>query len=119
MAIVYWGTGLAIGNFEVTEMQVDPGTVPNFPNPFDPQVEVTNIAIELASPTTVGIYIYDITAKQVWKRVVSLPAGINVVQWNGYTYFGKMADNGVYLLRVADESSKEFIGKGKVLVIKR
>jgi hypothetical protein len=109
----------AMGTFEVSLMDMDPELIPNFPNPFDPQVEVTHMMIQLEEPTEIGIYIYDMTARQIWKEVIFLPAGQTPVEWKGYTFFNKIADNGVYLLRVVDEGNKKFIGKGKIFVIKR
>jgi len=117
--MMYTPPELAVGDFEVLDSQSEDGFIPNYPNPFDPQVEPTHIVIELEQATNVGIYVYDVTARQVWKRVVYLPAGYNEVIWDGYTYFSKIGDNGVYLLRVIDEDSREFIGKGKPLIIKR
>ena len=109
----------AMGTFEVSLMDMDPELIPNFPNPFDPQVEVTHMMIQLDEPTEIGIYIYDMTARQIWKEVIFLPAGQTPVEWKGYTYFDKIAGNGVYLLRVVDEGNKKLIGKGKIFVIKR
>lgn len=119
LAFMWNGIELAVGSMEVVEMEIEDGLIPNFPNPFDPRREVTRFVINLDEPTEVGIYIYDITARQVWKEVLMLPAGQNQVVWRGYTYFNKVCDNGVYLVRVVNERDKKFIGKGKPLVIKR
>jgi len=120
VVIMYSGSEVAIAPFEITDgMILDDGIIANYPNPFDPQVEVTNMVFDLDSDTTVGIYIYDITARQVWKHVEFLPAGQQLIQWDGYTYYNKIADNGMYLVRAIDNKSKKFIGKGKIMVMKR
>jgi len=93
--------------------------IPNYPNPFNPPTESTRIVIDVPGPMDLGVYIYDITARLVFKQVILGANGLTEVIWNGVTYYGQVADNGVYLLRVIDEDSKEMIGKGKILVIKR
>jgi len=119
LAFMWNGVEVAVGTMEVIEMEIEDGLIPNFPNPFDPRRESTRFVINLDSPTQVGIYIYDITARQVFKEVMFLPAGQNQVEWKGYTYFGKVCDNGPYLVKVVNERNKKFIGTGKPLVIKR
>jgi hypothetical protein len=93
--------------------------IPNYPNPFNPPTESTRIVINVPGPMDLGVYIYDVTARVVYKQVILGANGLTEVIWNGMTYYGHVADNGVYLLRVIDESSKKMIGKGKILVIKR
>ncbi len=95
------------------------GQAHNYPNPFDPRREETKIVVDIPEQMNVGTYIYDITARLVWKDVRNLPAGIREIPWNGINSFGEISYNGVYLVRIVNEDSKKLIAKGKILVIKR
>jgi len=119
-AIFFTNGEVDSGQFEILARDVPPETVPNYPNPFDPNNgEETRIVVEPDNDGTVGVYIYDITARLVFRHTEYMTAAsYNEVVWNGRTYFGEIADNGVYLVRVIDEGSRKIIGKGKILVVK-
>ncbi len=97
-----------------------------YPNPFNPIAEQTGqpnasaikavtIAYDPGSASNVGIYIYDMTARLVYKQVTSG----SQVTWNGYDTHNNLVGDGAYILRVIDEDSKRVIAKGKILVIKQ
>ncbi|MBU0687424.1 MAG: IPT/TIG domain-containing protein [Candidatus Margulisbacteria bacterium] len=90
-----------------------------YPNPFNPLVESTSIQVSVTSTTNVGIYIYDITARLVYKTVQTLNAGTTLIPWDGKLFTGEYCGDGVYLVRVVNEDSKTLLSKGKIIAIKR
>jgi hypothetical protein len=97
-----------------------------YPNPFNPiaeqtgqpnaaAIKATTIAYDPGSATNIGVYIYDMTARLVYKEVTS----DSQVTWSGYDTHGNVAGDGAYILRVVDEDSRRVIAKGKILVIKQ
>jgi len=101
--------------FKITANAAAVGTVNIYPNPFNPNAETVNFAYNPGSAANVGIYIYDMTAKQIYKQVDSG----STATWNGKDDWGKMSGDGAYLLRVVNEDNKQLIAKGKILVIKQ
>jgi hypothetical protein len=90
-----------------------------YPNPFNPLSDSLKIQVSVTVPTNAIICIYDISAKMIYQTSVSLSVGTNEIAWDGKNYLGVIVADGVYLVRVAKETSKELIAKGKILVIKR
>jgi len=97
-----------------------------YPNPFNPIAEQTGqpnasaikavtIAYDPGSASHVGVYIYDMTARLVYKQVTS----DTQVTWDGYDTHSNLVGDGAYILRIVDEDSKRVIAKGKILVIKQ
>ena len=95
------------------------GDAPNYPNPFNPGTGSTKIVVDVPGPMDIGVYIYDITARLMYRNVILGANGLTEIIWDGKSYYGQVVDNGVYLVRVIDEHSKQMIAKGKLLVIKR
>jgi len=99
------------------------------PNPFNPPLEgedpenTMKIYFTVAGDPTaqVGIYLHDSTGRLVWKKILPAQQLLDDkgVEWTGYTQFGEIAENGVYLLRVVDETNKKLIGKTKIVIIKK
>jgi len=87
------------------------------------------IAFNAGSSTTVGIYIYDMTARLIQHRTVTMGVADSDVQamgwdgaqaaWSGKDLYENMAGDGVYIMKIIDEDSKRVIAKGKILVIKK
>jgi len=67
-----------------------------------------------------AFYLYDLSARLLWKKEVSLQAGrTSQTGWDGYSDFNERAGNGIYLYRLIDLNSRKVIGKGKVWIINR
>ncbi len=88
-----------------------------YPNPFNPNAEVVTIVVNnTAGATNLGVYIFDMTAHQVAKQVLT---GTNQTTWDGKDYSGSVVGDGAYILRVVNEDTKSLLAKGKILVVKR
>ena len=66
---------------------------------------------------------FDRTGRVVWQKTNSLGLsggqnGLNEVPWNGITDFGEIADNGIYIYKILDLSSKTTLFTGKVMVLR-
>ena len=109
--------------FEVKAYTFPSSQVLNSPNPFDPAREPTSIMYQLPQDTNVSVYIYSTTGVLLWKKTYIAGSeggrsGQNTILWNGVSDFSEMAVNGVYLVRVIDQSGKT-LAKGNVAVIRR
>lgn len=93
------------------------------PSPFNPLSGGTAkiwFTVSADPNAVVAVYLHDITGRLVWKRTY-LASQLMVdkkVEWNGYNDFNEVAGNGVYLVRVVDETNKKLIGKTKIIIIK-
>lgn len=100
------------------------GSAVLYPNPFNPNstgegaeaqaMKTQTIAYNPGTATNIGIYIYDMTARLVYKEVTAA----SQVTWDGIDKYGSLVGDGAYILRIIDEDSKRLIAKGKILVIK-
>jgi len=81
-------------NFTVAEYFMS-----EYPNPFSSEL---NISYGLPEQSDVLIEVYDILGKKVLTiEENTMPAGIHSVKWNGLNNSGKVASNGVYLVRIS------------------
>jgi flagellar hook assembly protein FlgD len=94
-------------------------TLKAYPNPFNPYADTLKMQVSVTSDTRVGVYIYDIAARLIYKTETTLSTGTTNVEWDGKLFTGQYAGDGTYLIRVVDESSKALISKGKVMVVKQ
>ncbi len=102
--------------FEITAAAVV-GLATIYPNPFNPaNSETTTIQFNAGSASSIGIYVYDSTARVVSNELLS---GVNQTTWDGTDQAGAIVGDGIYLVRVVNEGTKALIAKGKILVIKR
>lgn len=106
-------------SFKVTAPSPADGVVIAYPNPFnplsnDPIMNKATLVYNPGTATNIGIYIYDMTAKLIFKNTVST----SQTTWDGKDTWSNYASNGAYLVRVVNEDNKSLIAKGKVLVIK-
>lgn len=97
------------------------GTVLNYPNPFNPNTQTTQIGYELTKDAMVTIYLFNVLGQRIWQRDFAAGAdggraGYNKVTWDGYSDFGVMAANDVYLCRIISDG--KVIGKCKIAVLK-
>ncbi|MFA5875780.1 MAG: IPT/TIG domain-containing protein [Candidatus Margulisiibacteriota bacterium] len=91
-----------------------------YPNPFNPLSDGTvKIEVTVTESITVSLYLYDMAARMVDQVTIPLLVGTNQIEWDGRDYTGAVVGDGVYLIRVVNDSTKELIAKGKILVIKR
>jgi hypothetical protein len=106
-------------NFKVTAPAPADGVVVSYPNPFnplssDPIMNKAMLTYNKGTATNIGIYIYDMTAKLIYKDLVSA----SQTTWDGKDTWSNFVSNGAYLVRVVNEDNKSLIAKGKVMVIK-
>jgi len=111
-------------DFRVTASAAGEGGMATIrPNPFNPlasganaqEAKAAKIAFSNSEHRTVGIYIYDMTARLVYHNVTTS----SEISWSGYDTHDNLVGDGAYILRVVDEQSKRLIAKGKILVIKK
>ncbi|MFA4843735.1 MAG: Ig-like domain-containing protein [Candidatus Margulisiibacteriota bacterium] len=87
-----------------------------WPNPFNPNSQTVSIAVtDTAGASRLGFYIFDMTAKLVYKEVIT--SG-NQISWDGHDQAGAIVADGAYLLRAINDETKSLLAKGKILVIK-
>jgi len=91
-----------------------------YPNPFNPiSTDAThnqsNISYDAGSATSIGIYIYDRTARLVYHTTTTAAS----LTWDGKDTQGNYVADGVYLLRVVNNDNKSLLAKGKILVVKQ
>jgi hypothetical protein len=94
------------------------------PNPYNPLIgKPTKIWFTVTGDpkSLVAVYLHDITGRLVWKRTYTVEQLLadKKVEWNGYTDFGEIAANSVYLVRIVNETEKKLIGKTKIAVMKK
>ncbi|MBU0629395.1 MAG: T9SS type A sorting domain-containing protein [Candidatus Margulisbacteria bacterium] len=94
-------------------------TIINYPNPFNAKAGQTT-TFECTTDTAFNstLYIYDMTARLLFKRDLPMNAGANHFGWNGYTEQNELVNSGVYLYFLTDKNHSR-VGKGKVWVINR
>ena len=115
--------------FRVTASSATEGGLATiYPNPFNPLasgtgvgmhtsgMQAATVAFNPGSATNIGIYIYDMTAKMVYRKMVTSTSQIS---WDGRDDAGRMLGDGAYILRIIDEDSKRLIAKGKILIVKQ
>ena len=84
----------------------------NFPNPFNPQKEVTHIRYFSPKPELVTIRIYDVFGKCIRTLIerVDKSAGEHIEDvWDGKNSNGKIIQNGIYYCLIKTSSRKDFI----------
>ncbi|MBN2057232.1 MAG: IPT/TIG domain-containing protein [Candidatus Saganbacteria bacterium] len=115
--------------FQVTAASSSTGKATVYPNPFNPletsvpasrasgmSAATATIAYDATGVASVGIYIYDSTARLVYHAMTTDQTQIS---WDGTDMHGNHVADGVYLLRVVNEEAKTTIAKAKILVVKR
>lgn len=98
------------------------GLTLNYPNPFNPEQESTNISYILNKNIDIKIYLYSLNGVLVSK--MNYPsaqnggrAGYNEIVWNGRSDLGDLVGNGIYIYTIIGEG--RILAKGKITVIKR
>lgn len=90
----------------------------NYPNPFNPDNERTNLVFILSADATVTVLVYDLFGNLVYENSVAATAGLNdgVVTWDGHNMQNEPVASGGYicLLKVGDRE----ISRHKIAVIR-
>jgi PKD repeat protein len=115
-----------IGRTDVSTMNVSVGVIAGqlpvhvFPNPFNPDNEITNIRYSISQAANVTIKIYDTGNNLVKKVIDNEPQetidGYYDIPWDGKNGKGAVVANGVYFVIV--ESLAGESGIGKICVIR-
>lgn len=80
----------------------------NFPNPFDPDKEQTNIKFTLTRKAQVYLNLYD-SAGDIVRELIknkSMSAGEYYIKWDGKNYANQKLAFGVYICEIITKSSK-------------
>lgn len=93
----------------------------NYPNPFSPSVENTEIIYELSESEDITIVIYNILGQVVWKRYIlkgeeGARNAINRIEWDGRSFFGEILPNDIYFCRILTNGKD--IGGCKIFILK-
>jgi len=96
----------------------------NYPNPFDPGTESTNISYILSKPADIKLNIFDLAGNQIVKKSYSANqeggrAGYNEVSWDGKSEGGNYVGNGIYIYLIIANGKVAQNGKGKITVFKQ
>ncbi len=89
-----------------------------YPNPFNPEVEVTHLRYSLAKTAEVTIKIFDAGGNQVKTvidAVLQTAAEEQNIEWDGRNGEGRMCDNGVYFFVVESSEGERAVGKIAVI----
>jgi hypothetical protein len=84
-----------------------------YPNPFNSEA---TLYIEIGERTDAWINIFDMAGrrvKEVWKG--ELPAGVNIIEWDGTNARGQTVATGVYFLQTRTNDNKQSV---KLLLLK-
>lgn len=84
----------------------------NFPNPFDPEDEYTQIRYVLRKPESVTLVILDITGKKIRSLLndVSKQPGEHIEDlWDGRDDKGNFVANGIYYAHLTSESLNQYL----------
>ncbi len=113
------------GSFSIVQSEtpetggkLKPDNIYNYPNPFNPTIEVTTLRYSLEKEAEVTINIYDAGGNLVKKLLNKEPqiAGIEQsVPWNGRNGSGDIVVNGVYFYTIVTNHENQVIGKIVVL----
>jgi hypothetical protein len=96
------------------------GMVLNYPNPFNPCIEETEIIYELSDSDDVAILIYNILGQVVWKKDIHRGEeggrkAVNRVVWEGRSMFDQILPNDIYFCRILNNGKD--IGGCKIIII--
>jgi subtilisin family serine protease len=106
----------ALGNPPVVRPEF---TLYNYPNPFNPEREITYLVFFLEDASAADVSIYDVARDLVWKRhyaASEIAAGKNIKTWDGKNGAGGIVANGAYFMRVTTEKGKASALKGIAVI---
>lgn len=96
----------------------------NFPNPFDPGTQSTNIGYTLSKAASTTLNIFDLAGNLVKKSSYASGqnggrAGYNEATWDGKADSGNYVGNGIYIYLIIADGKVLQNGKGKLTVFKQ
>lgn len=101
--------------FNISSLGAGAGQALIYPNPYNPILDApVKIAYDTNNASSIGAYIYDVTGRLTYMTATSS----NEITWDGHDKETNLVSNGAYLVRIINESNKQLLAKGKVLVIK-
>jgi subtilisin family serine protease len=95
-------------------------TIYNFPNPFNPERESTQIVFILDRARSVKVSVFDVSRTLVWEKQFAAGetlVGKNFVTWTGRNGKGDKVANGAYYLRLTTDDGQA--SKMKVIAVLR
>jgi len=96
----------------------------NGPNPFNPNIETTQIQYQLSKDADVSLYIYSISGEMLVSNKFTMgssgsTAGFNSIAWDGRNRFNERVSNGIYIAYIiARNGDDTTVGKVKIAVLK-
>ena len=119
-ATLNFGTSIATTNTKTAIIQTsfDLKNCINVPNPFNPNIESTEITYTLTKDADVTLYIYTLNGELQEKISISAghpgaTSGYNSLTWNGKNQFHETLANGIYIAYIIAKTEGK-IKKGKV-----
>jgi len=114
-----WGDPLWRTAAQTTPLPEEFALHANVPNPFNPS---TSIQYDLPEDSRVTLVIYDLLGREVKSLVLGeVPAGYQIIRWNGTDATEKSVASGVYIYRfevVSLESEQRFSQSRKLLLLR-
>jgi len=119
------GVGTLANGFEVKTSSTTPSLVKERgladiwfgPSPYDPRTGSVTIHIDSSGPGEIVLFAYTADGRTVFKRTITLTAGLNKISWNGLTDAGHTIASGMCYWLASYQNS--VIGKGKLMVVRR
>lgn len=119
-------TSQTMGNLEVKSGEADiVGKPLCYPNPVNIDQEPITISYTLTKACSLGIFVYDLGLRPVYKRIIEegesgARAGYNEITWDGVSLFNEKVDNGPLFVRIVAQSggTQRVIGKLKIMVLR-
>jgi hypothetical protein len=88
-----------------------------WPSIFDPDRQNTKLYFELKNAGSVVVKVYDMGGNLVDSLSMDAVAGINYVEWDGYSADRNKLDSGVYLFYIVGRTGGVY-GRGKVILMR-
>jgi flagellar hook assembly protein FlgD len=103
----------SLANEQDTSMPMQKVQMTTYPNPFNPE---TTIAFNLPKAAIVSVDIYNVKGQKVKSLLhEAVPAGRNLIRWNGKNDTNQAVASGCYFCRV---KGKDFSQTAKMLLLK-
>lgn len=116
------GSAILKNGFTIISGPVELTNLTNYPNPFNPNTEVTTIEYTLSKDATINYYLFNQQGSVIWHKTCPAgdaggSAGDNKVTWNGRSDFREGVPTGVYVLIITARSGERELGRLKIAVL--